>query len=167
MEWARATFVTEKVRRHPMGAQRRKHVYCQLTGRKKFHGSSCRSLARQELSRGEIVTEFTAAAAAPICLWKCIPWQSEPSSDVDFYYQRNMASHREKNGLGGGNSRPGRGFVQVLRHIRNYRESRRHPLVSLSRIRAKGRRNYLRRRSESRKNGRSICHQPKKGTTLV
>jgi hypothetical protein len=26
---------------------------------------------------------------------------------------------------------------------------------------------YLRKRSERRKNGRSICHQPKKGTTLV
>jgi hypothetical protein len=43
---------------------------------------------------------FAAAIAPPICLWKCILAQSEQSSYVDFYYQRNSPSHRAQKGLG-------------------------------------------------------------------
>lgn len=82
--------------------------------------------------------KFAVASAAPICLWKCILPQSEPSSDVDFYYQWNPASKRAEKGLGQEKYVFPAQIFQVLRRLREGKEIKRHPLVPLRKKRAAG-----------------------------
>jgi len=71
-------------------------VYGQLNRGKSFLDSCSSPLGYRELLSGGIAGEFAPWLEDPTCLWKCIPSQSDPSSDVDFYYQRSaLAKHAQ------------------------------------------------------------------------